>query len=86
MKMLSRDRGGQAPTSDVFDAVGEALRGRLQPRDYDETGNGKEVRREARAQFTRLRMIDRGLLEKKSPRGIWTISQAGRDELSALDA
>jgi hypothetical protein len=76
------ERGGRAPTREVLDAVGEVVRGRLTPRDFERTGNGSEVRWEMRAHFARLRMKERGLLESNSPRGTWAISAHGRRHLA----
>jgi hypothetical protein len=66
----------------VLDAVGRALQDVHKPRDYELTGNGNEKRWEARAHAVRLRMIDQGLLEKNSPRGLWTSTERGQAELA----
>jgi hypothetical protein len=67
---------GHAPTREVLDDVGKILADRFTELDRERTETGN-VRWENRAQFARLRMVDRGLLKKGSPRGIWEISNEG---------
>lgn len=74
------DRGGRAPTSEVVEAVGEILKDRLTELDKAPLASGN-IRWENRVQFTRLRMIEQGLLSKDSPRGTWEISDKGRQAL-----
>lgn len=50
---------------------------RLRPADYEVLRMG-EVRWRNRARFARLRMKERGLLNDKSARGIWELTDAGR--------
>jgi hypothetical protein len=37
-------------------------------------------------EVTRLRLVEAGLLEKNSPRGVWEISDAGRERLKCSTA
>jgi hypothetical protein len=67
---------GRAPTREVLDEVGKILADRFTELDRERTETGI-VRWENRAQFARLRMVDRGLLKKNSPRGVWEISNEG---------
>jgi Mrr N-terminal domain len=76
------EHGGRAPTREVLDALGERLAGRLMPADHDHLRSG-DVRWRNRAQFVRLRLIDRGDMKRDSPRGVWEISEQGRDRLVA---
>ena len=76
------ERGGRAPTSEVLDALGERLGDRLMPADHENLGSG-DIRWRNRAQFVRLRLIERGEMQKGSPRGVWEISDQGRDRLVA---
>lgn len=73
--------GGRAATSEVVAAVGKELSDKFLPMDREVMENGRQ-RWEMRTQFTRLRMVKAGLLEKNSPRGMWAISDAGRVRLS----
>lgn len=77
--------GGYGVTRDILDAVGEALTDRLQPLDRELSGNGNERKWEARAHFTRLRLIERNLMKKSARRGIWEISDEGRARVEAED-
>lgn len=75
------ETGGSAPAVEVVEAVGEQLRDRLTELDCKPLKSGG-VRWRARTQFARLRLTDRGLLVKNSPRGTWTITDAGRKHLA----
>jgi Mrr N-terminal domain len=74
------EAGGQAPFRDVADAVGRMMEDKLMEADF-ETLNSGGVRWQNRLQFVRLRLVQRGLLERDSPRGIWEISDSGREAL-----
>jgi hypothetical protein len=71
------DAGGQASYRDVVEAVGRELKGELLPADFENLNSGA-VRWQSRLQFVRLRLIERGYLDKNAPRGIWGITEAGR--------
>jgi hypothetical protein len=74
------ERGGRAPSREVVEAVGEALDGKLTELDKQPLKSG-DIRWENRAAFVRLRLVERGELVKKSPRGTWEISDRGRERL-----
>ncbi|MGD0452419.1 MAG: winged helix-turn-helix domain-containing protein [Solirubrobacteraceae bacterium] len=74
------ERGGRAPSREVVEAVGEALDGRLSEFDKQELKSGG-IRWQKRAAFVRLRLVERGELVEKSPRGTWEISEKGRERL-----
>jgi negative regulator of replication initiation len=78
------DAGGQAPYRDVVEAVGRELKEDLLPADFEKLNSGA-VRWQSRLQFVRLRLIERGYLDKDSPRGIWGITDAGRLALEEGD-
>jgi hypothetical protein len=75
--------GGRAPAAEVISDVGRALTDELTPLDKEELPNGG-LRWENRAQFTRLKLKERGLIVSGSPRGIWEISDAGRKAVQAV--
>lgn len=75
LQVLS-EKGGQAPTSEVLDALGKRLNGRLTEADR-ETLDSKQIRWRNRAQFVRLRLVQRGDMVKDSPRGMWAITEQG---------
>lgn len=74
------DAGGQAAYRDVAEYVGRILSDKLKEADFENLDSGG-VRWQSRLQFVRLRLVERGLLEKNSARGIWAISDAGREAL-----
>ena len=76
------DAGGSAASTDVIDALSERLGGSFTDRDRDVLAMG-EVRWRNRARFARLRMKERGFLNDQSPRGVWEITDVGRQFLEA---
>lgn len=78
--------GGSAPARDVVERVGALIDDQLMPLDRETQPNG--IRRwESRVQFTRLRMRKAGLIQAGSPRGVWELSEQGRqayDELGTV--
>lgn len=76
------DGGGQAPYRDIVEAVGRELKDDLLPADFENLNSGA-VRWQSRLQFVRLRLIERGYLDKNAPRGVWGITDAGRAVLTA---
>jgi Mrr N-terminal domain len=76
LRALQRE-GGRAPAREVIAAAGEELGAKLTERDRETLATGA-FRWENRAQFTRLRLKERGLIETGSPRGIWEISEQGK--------
>jgi hypothetical protein len=74
---------GRAAKQEVIDAVGRKLADQLLPADREMLGN--EERWKKRAQFRRLKLIDQGLIERGSPRGVWEISDQGRAHLAQLE-
>ncbi len=73
--------GGHAPTSKLLDSLETKLDGRLQAMDRDRLASG-DVRWKNRAQFVRLKLVRGGDMVKDSPRGIWEISDRGRQRIS----
>lgn len=77
--------GGSAPSREVIELVGKKLADRLTEVDKD-TLNSGGIRWQSRVQFVRLRMIEQGLMLKETGRGIWAISDAGRDHIAQIKA
>jgi hypothetical protein len=75
-------RGGRAPSREVVEAVGVELSDKLTEFDRQELKSGG-IRWEKRAAFVRLRLVERGELVQKSPRGTWEISEKGHERLRA---
>jgi hypothetical protein len=72
--------GGRAPYREIADAVGSLMKDQFLPADLELLDSGG-VRWQSRLQFVRLRLVERGLLERNSPRGIWELSDAGHRAL-----
>ena len=77
--------GGSAPSREVIDLVGKKLADRLTEVDKG-TLNSGGIRWQSRVQFVRLRMIEQGLMLKETGRGVWAISDAGRDHVAKRSA
>lgn len=69
--------GGRAPYREIVDAVGAELKDELMPADLEALNSGT-IRWQSRLQFVRLRLIERGLLDRDTPRGVWGVTAAGR--------
>lgn len=69
--------GGTAPATQVIDTVGRELDDRFTELDRQNLRSGG-IRWRNRAQFARLRMVERGLMVKGSPPGTWAITKLGR--------
>lgn len=77
-----QQRGGRAAAREVIEDVGGLVEETLTPLDRDELETGG-LRWHKRVQFTRLRLVERGLVKKDSPRGVWEITDEGRRALTA---
>ena len=71
------DAGGEAPYREVLESVGRALSDDFMPADHETLASGG-VRWHSRLQFVRLRLVERGEMDREAPRGIWRITGAGR--------
>ena len=65
----------------MVDAVGRELKDSLMAADFENLASGS-VRWQSRLQFVRLRLIERGYMDRATPRGIWGITETGRMALS----
>jgi hypothetical protein len=74
------ERGGRAPSREVVEAVGKQLSDQLTELDMQPLRSG-DIRWQKRAAFVRLRLVERGELLGRSPRGTWEISDKGRARL-----
>jgi hypothetical protein len=81
LEILASSDGGRAPAREVVDRVGEVVDERLTPLDREQVSSGG-LRWHTRVMFARLRLKDAGLLKRDSPRGVWEISDAGRQALA----
>lgn len=76
-------RGGHAPAREVISAVGLMLGDKLTQTDREKLPSGV-VRWENRVQFVRLRLVEEGLLSRDTPRGVWSLTDAGRTRVAEL--
>jgi hypothetical protein len=76
------EAGGSASANDVIEAIGKRMKDAFTPRDLDVLKLG-EVRWRNRARFARLRMKEQGLLSDTSHRGIWEITETGRQYIAS---
>jgi restriction system protein len=74
------DMGGSGNGNVVVEKIHEKVKHILGPVDLEEISSG-QVRWENAANWERYRMVQKGLLSKNSPRGIWEITEKGREYL-----
>lgn len=74
------EMGGSGKTDDVLESVGKKMKPVLKPKDYEpHKSDAKQIRWRNTAQWARNLMVNEdGRMRKKSPRGVWEISEAGR--------
>jgi hypothetical protein len=72
------ERGGTAPAGEIIDAVGKQLSSEFKALDRDRLASSGLIRWKNRVQFVRLRLVEQGLLASDSPRGVWSLTDAGR--------
>ena len=69
--------------SDVLDLIGTEMKGSLKPVDFDPLASEPDTPRwRNTAQWARYSMVQDGLLKGDSRRGIWEISERGRQFLA----
>ena len=69
--------GGSGPSREITAAAGRLLESELTDNDKAPLASGG-LRWESRVQFVRLRLIERALMQRDTLRGIWAITEAGR--------
>jgi hypothetical protein len=75
------EKGGKAPRQEVHNIMKRRLDGRLMPGDIEVNRDGT-LKWEKQVDYQRLAMANEGLLHKHSPRGIWEITDVGRQWIS----
>ena len=63
---------------DVLVKVHEKMKDQLTEKDHEKLPSGTGIRWQNRAQWQRMRLIEKGYLKKDSERGIWEITDEGR--------
>jgi hypothetical protein len=76
------EMNGRGPTSEVIALVEKELDPKLTAVDREKLSAG-DVRWKNRAQFVRLKLVEKGEMASGSPRGTWEISDLGRKRLEA---
>ncbi len=77
------DLGGRAPMGDVLARVHQAMKDRLSKVDYDGMpSDARTPRWRKTAQWARMALVEQGLIKRGSPRGVWEISEEGRDAVA----
>jgi Mrr N-terminal domain len=80
LEVLANSPSGAAPARNVIAQVGALLDDKLRPLDKEPLNSGG-LRWHTRVMFARFRMKEAGLLKQDSPRGVWEISDRGREAL-----
>ncbi|MBT1248696.1 winged helix-turn-helix domain-containing protein [Thermosipho sp. 1244] len=71
--------GGKARIEVILNKVYEKMKKDMTKYDFELLPSGKEYRWRNTAQWARLIMVKEGLLSTNSPRGIWEITEKGRE-------
>lgn len=80
-----KEAGGSAPSTEVIEGLESRMQDLLTPLDFEHLKSG-EIRWRNRARFARLRMKERGLLSDTSHRGVWEITDLGREYLASKES
>jgi hypothetical protein len=75
------EMGGQGRTAEVVDRVGEMMEDQFTEWDRQMLPSGTDIRWRNKANWARNAMVNDGLLASDSPRGIWEITEKGREVL-----
>lgn len=82
LRVLS-EMGGSGKAAEVLERVGEIMKPHLKPVDFEPLASSPDNPRwRNAAQWARNSMVNEGLLKRDSPRGVWEISEAGRQWLA----
>lgn len=80
------DLGGGARVEKVLARVYELVRNQLKPKDLEKLPSGRDVRWRNTVMWARYELKQQGYLNPNSPKGIWEITDAGREYLRQLQA
>ncbi len=70
--------GGRASVAEVLARVKAKMKDALTPYDYQPLPSGSELRWRNTARWCRKKLVQKGLMVRGSPHGIWEISDEGR--------
>lgn len=75
--------GGSGKVINVLDRVGQIMKNILKKPDYESLASGNDTPRwRNAARWARNSMVNEGLLKNDSPRGVWEISDKGKEFLA----
>jgi restriction system protein len=79
--LVAMNGGGK--TKEVLDLLGDKMKSTLKPKDYEaHESDAQQIRWRNTAQWARNLMVNEdGRMKKNSPRGVWEISEKGRNWL-----
>jgi len=78
--------GGSGTADSVLSIVEEQMKALLRPVDLAPTSPGRDLRWRNTAKWARNKLKEEGLIKADSPRGIWEISEKGREYLKQVEA
>ena len=73
--------GDRGPTQEVLERVKKKMNDNFTEIDREFLPSGLDLRWRNKANWARLPMIKQGLLKQNSPRGIWEITESGKNYL-----
>ena len=76
------DFGGRGKVKEILERVYEKMKDVLNSFDLEVLSSGFDVRWRNAAQWARNSLVRDGLMKSDSPRGVWEISEAGRQWLA----
>jgi hypothetical protein len=77
--------GGAGSVQSILNRVHKMMRDQLNIYDYQAlSSNPRTIRWENNAQWARLKLVKQGYLASDSPRGVWAITDKGRERVSEV--
>lgn len=81
LEALSTQPQGRAPAREVIEMIEPAIRDKLTELDRESINSG-DMRWHNRAHFVRLHLVKMGQLAADAPRGLWEITDNGRERVN----
>ena len=75
------EMGGKGTQKEVFEIIEEKMKDRFNNLDLEILKDGYTIRWQKMAAWQRYSMVREGLLRSDSPRGVWEITEKGREYL-----
>ncbi len=77
------EKGGRASYGEIRDAVESKLKSRFTPEDFEPLKGSIKIRWQKRLRSAARQMVREGLMLENVPRGVWEITEKGRQWLSS---